>query len=226
MAVKPLAPLMVFYDQGRHEQVTHLRGGPFFDTVNELGIGKVYQLRNGTIGFSAFGTAFHDVGQPGVTDRLLEAKEKYGESLRLIADVHFPFMQPGFIEAFQPVTRKQRNKALDKEVRDLWLREDTRRNAIAIMEAADAITAPRWDWLVPLRKYNANLHVLPDVVDLASAEAFARGWLRVIANLTEATTGRRIFFQRSRTWFAARSLRSALATHLKTFEEDDDDART
>ena len=215
---------MVFYDQGRHQQVTHLRGGPFFDAINELGIGQVHQLENGVIKFSAFGTAFHDVGQPGVTERLLEAKEQYGESLRLIADVHFPFMQPGFIEAFQPVTRKQRNKALDEKVRDLWLREDTRRDAIAIMEAADALTAPRWDWLVPLRKYNANLHVLPDIVDLASAEAFARNWLRIIANLTEATTGRKIFFQRSRTWFAARSLRPALAAHLKTFEDDDDDA--
>jgi hypothetical protein len=183
-----------------------LRGGPFFQFLRNQGVEVEDMNEKGGIRLGT-GLLFVDAGQLAYKPAVEDVRQRLGNNVRVIMDVHFPLTLP--IEqfmAFQPGTNdKTRDLEKDREVRRYWSDPINRNTALEMVEEADAVTCPNPLWAHGLLKYNANVFVLPDVTNPRTGGDFAVGWAKAL----NAATGKR---QRSRLrlWIAGRGVRSVL----------------
>jgi len=164
-------------------ELGQLRGGPFFQFLKDEGIEIREMEKDGGIALGA-GIMFVDGGQVGCKSVIDSMRNRLGERVKVIVDVHFPLTMPELVTAFQPgTTDDTRDRDLDRRAQEYWADPLNRHVAVEMVEEADAVTCPNRWWARGLEKYNANVFVLPDTVDPRTGAEFAVGWARACMSM-------------------------------------------
>ncbi len=150
-------PAWVFMEPPAGHNAIRLRGGLFFDALEQLGI-RVQRIRAGESGnigvwspwtYVFLSVPFEDVGPS--TERVADA------NCSVIMDCHFPIMN------------MERAIGSDGDLADIIDHKDTMLQNLA---HADVVTVPQPGWAADLAEVNPNVFLLPDF-DIATGAAFS-----------------------------------------------------